>query len=296
MMVDVVKFGQQCQFLPEAIDSLKSSAAILALQDDATSVFATCKEELFAESGNPWRRLDALAEKARLHHFVVHQLFLILCADQARTLYQNAGHSDALYWDSMKDLKYKMEETHAVYGVWGVYCGPWLASLLTMKIVCLGRLQFELRKSEFHYELAGHTLKINDPVITVHIPSFGQLGYEDVLDSYARAAEFYAHLFLDGGVWFRCETWIFYPQVNALLPDGNMKRFSEDFDIVHACIEPDTDDRYRVFMLPPHVPVAEYPANNTLQRRLKTWLLAGNTMGMGFGLFLWKNGRIVPHC
>lgn len=69
-----------------------------------------------------------------------------------------------------------------------------------------------------------------------------------------------------------------YPQVNALLPAGNMKRFSADFDIVRACIDPDQDDRYRVFLLPPDVPVAEYPEKNTLQRNLKAWLLEGNTM------------------
>ena len=74
-----------------------------------------------------------------------------------------------------------------------------------------------------------------------------------------------------------------------------MKRFSEDFDIVHACVDPNQDDRYRVFMLPPNVPIEEYPAKNTLQRNLKAWLQEGNTMGVGFGLFLWKDGEIVPH-
>lgn len=29
--------------------------------------------------------------------------------------------------------------------------------------------------------------------------------------------------------------------------------------------------------------------------RLKTWLLDGNMMGLGHGLFLWKDGQIVPH-
>ena len=195
----------------------------------------------------------------------------------------------------MKDLKYKMEETQQVYGVWGVYCGPWLASFILLKCFCLGRLQFEILPSEFHYELAGHTLKPHESVVNVHIPSFGRLAHEDVLDAYSRAAKFFGHLFPDGAVWFHCETWMLYPQVNALLPAGNMKRFSEDFDIVHACIDPNQDDRYRVFMLPPDVPITEYPEKNALQKNLKAWLLEGNTMGVGFGLFLWKDGEVVPH-
>ena len=156
-------------------------------------------------------------------------------------------------------------------------------------------MQFEILPSEFHYELAGHTLKPHDPVVNVHIPSFGRLAHEDVLDAYSRAAKFFGHLFPDGAVWFHCETWMLYPQVNALLPAGNMKRFSEDFDIVHACIDPNQDDRYRVFMLPPDVPITEYPEKNALQKNLKAWLLEGNTMGVGFGLFLWKDGEVVPH-
>ena len=30
-------------------------------------------------------------------------------------------------------------------------------------------------------------------------------------------------------------------------------------------------------------------------KNLKAWLLEGNTMGVGFGLFLWKDGEVVPH-
>lgn len=295
MLIDAAKFGEQCRFLPEAVDALMTAAELLEQQDGAAAVFAKGREQLFAETGDAWKEIDALGEKTGIHRFTMHQLFLIYCAEETRIRYRRAGYTEALYWDSMKDLKYKMEETHQLYGVWGVYCGPWLASFILLKCFCLGRLQFEILPSEFHYELAGHILHPRDPVVNVHIPSFGRLGYEAVLDAYGRAAKFFGHLFPAGCVWFHCETWLLYPQVNALLPAGNMKRFSEDFAVVHACIDPNQDDRYRVFMLPPHVPIMEYPEKNTLQRNLKAWLLEGNTMGVGIGLFLWKDGEIVSH-
>lgn len=291
----VIRFGQQCQFSPEAIRALTAAALVLEVHDGAMSAFSVCRENFFAENGQPWEQLNSLAEQTGLHRFTVHQLFLIYCAGQTHDLYRKVGYSDDFYWDGMKDLKYKMEETHTVYGVWGVYCGPWLSSFILMKFFCLGRLQYEIIKSEFHYERAGHTLKPHDTVLNVHIPSFGRLTYEDVLDSYTRAAKFFSHLFPDGAVWFHCETWIFYPPVNALLPNGNMKRFSEDYELVHSYIDPETDDRYRVFMVPADVPMEHYPENNALQRNLKKWLLDGNTMGLGHGLFLWKDGHIVPH-
>ena len=294
MVIDVVKFGQQCTFSAEAIAVLQHAAALLET-NGAMTVFRECREQLFLGNDDPWKRIDTLAETNCLHRFTVHQLFLIYCAEETKNRYKAAQYSEELYWDAMKDLKYKMEETYQIHGIWGVYCGPWLASFMLMKCFCLGRLQFEILPSEFHYELAGHTLKVHDPVINVHIPSFGRLAYEAVLDAYSRAAKFFGHLFPDGAVWFHCETWLLYPEVNALLPAGNMKRFSEDFDIVHACVDPNQDDRYRVFMLPPHMPVSAYPEKNTLQRNLKAWLLDGNTMGVGFGLFLWKDGEVVPH-
>lgn len=295
MLIDISGFGAHCQFSADAIAALEKAQETLMKSVTAEEVFTQCRELLFEEYGEPWKQIDALAEAAGLHRFTVHPLFLIFCAERTHVNYQKAGYAEDLYWDAMKDLKYKMEETHQVYGVWGVYCGPWLASFILMKCFCLGRLQFEILPSEFHYELAGHTLRPHDPIVNVHIPSFGRLAYEDVLDAYSRAAKFFGHLFPDGAVWFHCETWMLYPQVNALLPAGNMKRFSEDFDIVHACVDPGQDDRYRVFMLPPHVPITEYPEKNTLQRNLKAWLLNGNTMGVGFGLFLWKDGEVVPH-
>ena len=294
MSVNVEKFGRQFHFPTEAILSLSAAAEALTAHN-AASVFASCKDQLFSQSGDPWEVLTCLAKQAGLHPFAVHQLFLIYCTEETKARYRAAGYPDALYYDSLKDLKYKMEETYQVYGVWGVYCAAWLSSFILLKCFCLGRLQFEILHSEFHYETAGHILQQHAPIINVHIPSFGRLYYDEVLDAYARAAAFFAPHFPDGAIWFHCETWILYPPVNALLPDGNMRRFSKDFDVVHACIDPSQDDRYRVFMLPPEVPVTEYPENNALQRDLKAWLLQGNTMGVGFGLFLYQKGQIIPH-
>ncbi len=295
MLIHVENFGKQCGFLPEAMKALTVAADLLEKQDEAASVFEKSKELLFAELVEAWNPINALGEKAGVHQFTMHQLFLIYCAEEAKVRHLAAGYSEQLYWDNMKDLKYKMEETHQVHGIWGVYCGPWLASFHLLKRFCLGRLQFEMCPGGFDYELAGHVLHSEDKLVNVHIPSFGKLDYEDVLDAYSRAAEFFGHLFPDGAVWFHCKTWMLYPQVIALIPGGNIKRFSEDYDIVYSGINPSEDDRYRVFMLPSHVPVTEYPENSTLQRKLKAWLLEGNTMGVASGLFLWKDGKIVPH-
>lgn len=295
MLMDVAKFGVQCNFLPEAIGALTEAAERMEKQPGAAEIFESCRRQLFAGTGDYWKTMTELAEQAGVHPYTAHQLLIIFCTGETKARYEAAGYSGQFYWDAMKDVKHKMEETHEIYGVWGVYCGWWLEKLIRLQVFCLGRLQFEMIESEFDHEIAGHTLHRHDPVVNMHIPSFGRMYYADVLDAYGRAAEFFGRFFPDGAVWFHAETWILYPQVTALLPEGNLKRYAEDFDIVRAWIDPETDDRYRVFMLPAHVPMEEYPEKNTLQRNLKAWLLDGNTMGIGFGLFLWKDGKIVPH-
>ena len=296
MTYDISDFARFCRFPEEAESALLAGEAALRRTGRAASVLEACREMLFSETGTPWPLLDGLAAEAGLHRYLVHQLFLIFCAGETHARYRAAGLSDGLYRDAMRDLKYKMEETWQVYGVWGVYCGPWLSSLLQMKCFCLGRLQFELRPSPFSLELAGYALRPGEPVVNIHIPSFGKLAYADVVDAYGRAASFFGDRFPGGAVWFHCKTWILYPPVNRLLPDGNLKRFSGDFQVVHAsCVDPLQDDRYRVFHLPADTPMEDYPETNTLQRNLKAWLLAGNTMGIGSGLFLWKDGEVVSH-
>lgn len=294
MIHNLEHFANMCKFPTAATQSLLEYEDSLS-KNHAEGIFTQCRDFLFQETEDPWQILDDYAEKIGLHPFIVHILFLIYCAPETHLRYQKMGLPDDLYWDSMKDMKYKMEITYNMYGFWGMYCGPWISSFFLLKCFCLGRLQFELLESHFHYELDGCVLKPGDPVINVHIPSFGKLLHEDVLDAYARAAVFFKNTFPDGKFWFHCETWMMYPQVYALIPKGNMTRFVADYDIVSTYIDPTQDDRFRVFPHPPEDPVEIYPENTPLQRDLKAWLLAGNTMGIGHGLMLWKDGGIIHH-
>lgn len=291
--MELSEFMERYSFPKEAATALLRDAQKLKQNDPHEAVFSHCQELLFEETEDPWPSLNAFARRIGVHPFTVHLLFLIHCTGYARENYRLAGISEEIFWDSMRDLKCKMQETRNVYGIWGVYCGPWLANFLRMKCFCLGRLQFELLHSPVEAKIAGHFLKKDAPVINMHIPSFGKLAYPDVLDAYRRAADFFQAYFRGGPIWFHCETWILYPSVNQLIPEGNMRRFSQDFQVVHTCIDPNQDDRYRIFGLPPDVPIAAYPENNILQKRLKSWLLQGNRMGVGSGVFIWKDQEVI---
>lgn len=287
--MNITEFGTALGFPAESFDYLREAEALF-LQE--LPLLEDCKTRFYQLEEDPWDRLAPVAERTGLHPYTVLLLFVVFLADEGKKRYLEAGYSEAFFWEAMKDVRYKMEETKTVYDLWGVYCGWWHVEFFLMKKFCLGRLHFEIIPCEFTCTVDGHTVKPHDPVINVHIPSFGPLLYEDVLDAYDRAAEFFGHLFPDGNLWYHCETWFLYPPVKALLPEGNLKRFAEDYQIVHSWIDPTIDDRYRIFQVPADVPMEQYPENSTLQRNLKAWLLQGNEMGISFGLFLRKDGKI----
>lgn len=248
--------------------------------------------EAFVETGSDMARLDKIAALTGVHPYTVYQVFFMLCAPHTKELYGQRGIDLAIYHDSMLDMKWKMLKTHRIYGIWGTRWGFWFRQFFLLQRFCLGRLEFELISSLVDYE---NGIKKGDPVLNVHIPASGSLNHEMVLDSYRRAAEFYRDAFPDGVVPFQCQSWLLYPRTCALFPAGNLRAFQADFEIVTAGLVPQEDDRWRIFYVPETVPVEMYPEETTLQRNLKAWLLAGNQMGQGIGMFLWKDGAILPH-
>lgn len=284
-----MEFFRRSDFPQEAIAAVTIAKETLSSVTDLTDY----RYRFFRGDETVWEDLHIAAQEVGLHPFTADLLLLLSCLPEAKLLYEQDGISEEIYWDSMKDIRYKMTETHCVYGIWGVYCGPWLGLFLHHKCVCLGRLQFEVMPSHCACTIAGHHLRKGDPVLNLHIPSFGKLLHEDVLDAYARAEHYFRDIFPDQPAWVQVETWILYPPTLALLPEGNLRTWAEDFQIAHSCIDPKQDDRYRIFQLPPNVPIREYPEKNQLQRSLKTWLLDGNQMGIGFGYLLVKDGKLI---
>ena len=281
-------FFEICRFPEEAVAEVTRAAERLAPVLDIKAL----QNRFFADDTTVWTELKAAADRCGIHTFTADLVLLVLFVPEAKVRYEAAGISE-LFWDSMKDIRYKMMETHYIHGIWGVYCGWWLQMLLKQQCICLGRLQFEPVTSHCDCRIGEHILHAGDLILNVHIPSFGKLKYEDVLESYRRAGEFFHDRFSGRPIWVQAETWILYPPVNEMLPEGNLRRWASDYKLVHHCIDPNQDDRYRIFHLPNGTPMEQYPQNNPLQCALKAWLMEGNTMGIGFGYLLLEDGRIV---
>ena len=286
--MDVRAFYETCAFPEEAVAVVTAATEKLRAAVD----FDAWQARLYGGDSELWQELTAIAEQLGIHRFTAHLALLAHCVPEAKRRYAEAGIPEDIYWDSMKDIRFKMMETHYIHGVWGVYCGQWLSKFLTRDIICLGRLQFEPVQAQFACRIGDRQIDVGDAMLSVHIPSFGKLVYADVLDAYRRAGVFFRDRFPGGEIWLRSVTWILYPPVHAMLPEGNMRRWAEDYKVVHTKEDPSGTDLYRIFHLPNGTPIDRYPDSNTLQRRLKAWILEGNSMGLGCGYLLLQDGEI----
>lgn len=302
-MTDVVLAGCRALALPApAAETLCAAdravrccaAAETLLAEHARLFWADAFGEDLEENG-VFTRLDEAARLTGLHRYTVYALFFLRSAPEMKRRYALRGISDEVFCDSFSDFKWKLLETHRLENVWGVFCPGWIAGFFLQQRFCLGRLEFELSNSEYTYENAGCRLVPGRPLVQVHIPESGPLVYERVLDSYRRAAAFYYNTFGDGAIPFLTETWMLYPPVKALLPPGNLRRFTSDFAVIAAGPAEEPDDRWRIFHMPNTDDTARYPEDTSLQRALKAFLLGGGSMGIGTGIFFYRSGSVLPH-
>lgn len=244
-------------------------------------------------------RATALPEGVSL--YTVELLYFILCSRHLWDLYQQQGIGYEIFFNSMEDLKYKLQECHTVHGVWGSFVAGWFIGFFTMERFALGRLQYEekvlstVHPVEAHkgdtYTVDGCVLTPDSRVVNVHIPSAGPLLPEEVAASFRQAAAFYAHRF-EGCVPFVCYSWLLYaPNREILPPTSRIRQFMDFF--THAWDKPDEkgEDLWRVFGMDERISlqdmdVAALPRDNSLRRAYQGFLAAGNLPGEALAFHL----------
>lgn len=239
------------------------------------------------------KSMNDIAEKSGVHQFTVKLLFVILLTEHLEKLYKQKGLSEKIFYDSMCDLKYKLLECHNLHGVWGTMTAPWFQRFFEVTRFALGRLQFELMDSWFDYDDDNMHIKANDHIINVHIPSAGKLLQEDCLDSYKQAYDFYKEYHRDGILYMYCHSWLLEPALEEILDENsNIIKFKRNYKVFRTDKRDVFPDAWRVFNKE-NVPIEELPENNSLQKRIKEYLLKGNTIGYGLGVMAFDGEKII---
>lgn len=234
--------------------------------------------------------IEDLQETTGVHKYTLSLLYLITLTKHLRELYELEHIPDEVFDWSVSDLKWKARECFNVYGVWGTYVAVWQTRFFKRTLFALGRLQFELRS--FSYAVDVDTLHIEEgtPYINIHIPSCGPLDYTACHESYDRAAKFFRDRYGLKQLIFVCHSWLLSPELKTLLPENSrILSFAKDFTIIQLDIDPESKNLDKIFPVRtmPENP-DELPANTSLQRTMKAWLKAGNSINNAIGVFLYE--------
>ena len=248
--------------------------------------------------------LDALAEASGLDARQSDMAVILTAFTLLEEKYARLGLPKQMYRNACRDVRCKLLECKALYGVWGTFVSGWYLRFFVPSRFAMGRFHFEtselkapgIEKVVFDdLPGVGHQEVLEgDTIIRIHIPSTGEPITDDVrMDAYKQAYAFYRGRYPGRLVPFSCKSWLLYDKNPELLrEDSNILKFMRDFCILPGPYSDVYGDLWRIFHLPNDTPFALLPENTSLQRAYKKHLLSGGTPGECEGLFLFDGKRI----
>ena len=253
----------------------------------------------YETSGEIQERLKPLSEKYSVDSKTIDLLFFISNFELMKEKYLSQGVSEEVFFDTLKDFKYKLDECKKMNGVLGIRPFSWYYHFMNGKMFALGRLQFHERKffDNTYYKWNDITITPDDTIVNIHIPSSGPFTRELRMDSYKKAFEFFGK---NKGEYIviTCASWLIYPDYKEVFPVGsNMYDFIDDFDIVKVDkVQENTfPNAWQVFGMEYNGDTSKFPTDTTVQRNFIKFLNEGKTAGIGTGVIIFDGEKIVNH-
>lgn len=195
---------------------------------------------------------------------------MLLCCGKTWALYQARGLSREIFRDTMGCFSRFVRECRVHRGYWGFDRAFWTPRQLSMELLRIGTLEYELL----------HTAE--GPEVALHIPSDSLLTRENLHSSFTEAVEIIAKAFpLWQAAPFTCESWLLSPELPALLPKSS--RILEFQSYFHITGQAESEDYREWVFRDSHSPVENLPESTTLQKNLKAFLLSGGVFHNGSG-------------
>ncbi len=220
---------------------------------------------------------------ANVHKYTSGLLIYMCMTKHLKKLYEERGINDQIFYDSMLDLRYKLEECKVVRGMVGSFVAWWFPGFFDLTRFALGRLQFEVVKFGHNYDKNGIKLTPDSKVINVHIPRTGTPMDKESCDAaYAQAREFFKE---EAGenCPFICHSWLLFPEHENILPKHtNVYRFFSEFDVFESG-ENEGDDLWRLFDTEDRNP-NRLPTDSSLRRNYVEHMKKGGKLGWGLGV------------
>ncbi|MBR5444795.1 MAG: DUF5596 domain-containing protein, partial [Clostridia bacterium] len=157
-------------FTSAQIDEIAPAAALVL--EKMPTEFAVL-EKAVADGSDNADMVYALTRPLELEDDFGMLAVCLLLTHVSRRIYREKGIDEAVYLDSMKDIRVWTQTCIDNRHHLGVYQYGWIRHFYTADIVRLGRLEFHI--VEYHhnepYTACGVTVQKGDPVINTHIPA-----------------------------------------------------------------------------------------------------------------------------
>ncbi len=200
--------------------------------------------------------------------------------------YKKLGISDDIYYNTLSDITYKVNECIRVKNVFGTFVVYWYEGFLRLSRIALGRLQYDFGV-KIDNPISVGRLKItpDDYILSCHIPSSGPLTFELCKESYKMAYEFFSDKLTTDFLPIMCHSWMLYPEYkNVFGPNSNLYRFANDFDVVSTNPDENFGDAWRIFDVDYDGDWSKLPQRTSLQKSFVQYIKNGGSFGHGKGL------------
>lgn len=281
-------------FPEEATTELSVALNKLLACPKCSALLKKAVDTMYLGEGNAFNDVLAeITEACGLHRYTVNMVFWLYSAIPLRYIYAQRGLPEEIYYDSMKDLRYKLKECRDVYGICGTFV-DWFKLFYLCKRFALGRLEYE--RQRFALDCYKDILKKGDTVINMHIPSSGKLVPEEVIESFKKAYVMFSDEVREDGILvLHCDSWMLHtPMADAVYKDGsNMKAFYDMFDVIEVRNADSFSNFWRVFAMPNGTELDKVPTDTTLRRNVLSYMKNGGVFGNGRGIILFDGEKIV---
>ena len=244
-------------------------------KDDAPDL-----EQLFALVD----RCDGTGFQAAIDsRFELAYALLMQRAIDAHEQYRQKGIPDDVYYATMHDFKIWFDVCESRYARAGIAESNWLVRHVNLAIFQLGRLQFEPSSLKRGLVIDGTTYEKGTPVINVHIPEGEPLLHECVAESFGLSKKFFPQVLKLDANLYHCDSWLLAKEnEHYVCPESNIRAFAGWFSCYHESYH-ERQAEERVFdweIMHPEL----YPERTSLQKSLKSFLLSGGAVGLGYGV------------
>lgn len=145
------------------------------------------------------------------------------------------GIPENILIDTLQEIRRHSQNTYKYNKKIGLNQIKWAGTVLSGRLYCLGRLEFEMKSTQKTWEKGG--ISPGDSVMGLHIPrTGGPMSDKEVEESFNLAKEFFPKYFPDFEYkCYMCHSWLLDPTLRQLLPpDSNIVKFLNRFDVTET--------------------------------------------------------------